>query len=193
MTRKELDKFLDFLDKHSCWIFTIRTAGDYFREDPNTLRHSLARHVHNEAIIRLARGLYANLRTEVKPLYAREDMVRFLRPGHISYLSLESRLSELSVISQVPSRLTVMTTGRSQTYKTPIGTIELTHTNRTVSEYSDFIKYDRKRNILITSPKIALEDLKNVKRNIGLVDLEEYDLAQQEWEEEQNAIVGGSG
>jgi hypothetical protein len=167
MTRKELDKFLNFLDIHNCWIFTIQTAEVYFQEDPNTLRHSLTRHVRNEAITRLTRGLYANLHSRAKPLYALEDMVRYLRPRHISYLSLESRLSELGLISQVPTRLTVMTTGRSQIYNTPLGTIELTHTNREISEYSNFIKYDRKRNILVASPKIALDDLGNAKRNMG--------------------------
>lgn len=192
MIRKELDIFLKFLDIHDCWIFTIQTAEVYFQEAPNTLRHSLARHVQNEAITRLARGLYADLRSKAMPLYALEDMVRFLRPGHISYLSQESRLSELSVISQVPTRLTVMTTGRSQIYNTPIGTIELTHTNRDLSEYSDFLKYDRKRNILIASPKIALEDLGNSKRNMGLVDFDEYEISQEEWED-QSVIFGESG
>jgi len=181
MTRKELDQFLNFLDLHDCWIFTIQTAEVYFQETPNTLRHSLSRHVQSKAITRLARGLYANLHSKTKPLYALEDMIRFLRPSHISYLSLESRLSELGVISQVPTRLTMMTAGRSQIYNTPLGTIEFTHTKREVSEYSGFIKYDRKRNILIASPKIALEDLGNSKRNLGLVDSHEYDLAQKEW------------
>jgi hypothetical protein len=174
MTRKELDKFLNFLDIHDYWIFTIQTAQVYFQEAPNTLRHSLARHVLNEAITRLARGLYANIHSRAKPLYALEDMVRYLRPRHFSYLSLESRLSELGVISQVPTRLTAMTTGRSQTYNTPLGTIEFTHTNKEVSENSDFIKYDRKRNIIVASPKTALDDLRNAKRNVGLVDFHEY-------------------
>ena len=182
MTRKELDKFLNFLDVNDCWIFTIQTAEIYFEENPNTLRHSLARQVRNEAITRLARGLYADLRSKAMPLYALEDMVRFLRPGHVSYLSQESRLSELSVISQVPNRLTVMTTGRSQIYNTPIGTIELTHTDRDLSEYSTFLEYSRNRNILIASPKIALDDLRNAKRNMGLVDFDEYEIAQEEWE-----------
>jgi predicted transcriptional regulator of viral defense system len=187
MTRKELDKFLDFLDKHDCWIFTIQTAEICFQEDPNTLRHSLARHVRNEAIIRLARGLYANLRSKAMPLYALEDMVRYLRPLNTSYLSQESRLSELSVISQVPTRLTVMTTGRSQIFNTPIGTIELTHTNRKLSNCQDFLKYDRHRNIFVASPKTALDDLRNAKRNMGLVDFDEYEIAQEEWESQENS------
>jgi hypothetical protein len=182
MTRKELDKFLNFLDINDCWIFTIQTAKVYFQEDPNTLRHSLARHVRNKAITRLARGLYADLRSKAMPVYALEDMVRYLRPLNLSYLSQEYRLSELSVISQFPNRLTVMTTGRSQLYNTPIGTIEITHTNRAVSANSPFLEYDRRRNILIASPKTALEDLRNAKRNMGLVDFEEYEIAQEEWE-----------
>lgn len=182
MTRKELDQFLDFLDINDQWIFSIRTAEVYFQEIPNTLRHSLARHTMNGAIIRLARGLYANLRSRVKPLYALEGVVLFLRSGCVSYLSLESRLSELGVISQVPTRLTIKTTGRSQLYETPIGTIEFTHTNRKVSEYLDAFKYDQERKIFICSPKVALEDLRNSKRNMGLVDFDEYYLAQEEWE-----------
>jgi hypothetical protein len=181
MTRKELDKFLKFLDKHNCWIFTIQTAELCFQEDPNTLRHGLSRHVKSGAITRLARGFYADLRSKAMPLYALEDMVKYLRPNEISYLSQESRLSELGIISQVPNRISVMTTGSSQVYHTPIGTIEITHTNRKLSYSSDCIKFDHHRKIFVASPKTALEDLRNAKRNMGLVDFEEYEIAQEEW------------
>jgi hypothetical protein len=182
MTRKELDKFLKFLEEHDCWMFTMRTAEVYFPETTNTLRHSLSRHVRNKAITRLARGLYADRRSKAMPVYALMDMVRYLRPNEFSYLSQEYRLSELGVISQVPNRITVMTTGRSQLFNTPIGTIELTHTNRKLNNDPDFLEYDRHRKILVASPKTALEDLRNAKRNMGLVDFEEYEIAQEEWE-----------
>jgi len=47
-------------------------------------------------------------------------------------------LSEYGVISQIPlDRLTVMTTGRKGIYKTIYGTIEFTHTKRSVENILD--------------------------------------------------------
>lgn len=54
-----------------------------------------------------------------------------MRFGEHNYVSLESALSEYGLIAQIPiDRLTIMTTGRSSTYKTSFGIIEYTHTKR---------------------------------------------------------------
>lgn len=183
MNRLQLARFLRFLDLHDQWIFTTQMAGVYFKESDNTLRHGLARHVHSGALMRLAKGVYANPDARSRPIgYVLEDMIKHLRPDEFSYVSLESRLSEFGVISQVPARLTVITTGRSQLFQTPMGTIEFTHTTRSVEILHPRTKYSLERRTFLASPVLAYEDLRHVGRNLGLVDLEELDEAQANWE-----------
>ncbi len=192
MNRRELDNFLRYLDKNGHWIFTIQMAGVYFKESENTLRHSLARHVHNEVIIRLAKGVYANFYARSRPVgYVLEDMVKHLRPNHFSYVSLESRLSEEGVISQVPSRLTVMTTGKSRLFETALGAIEFTHTTRNADMLYSRTRYDAQRRIFLASPTLAYEDLKNAGRNLELVDLDELEEAQTYWEKTNGSAQPG--
>ncbi len=97
---------------------------------------SLQRMVEDQLLIKAARGIYvyapALMRNGGRVI---ESVVRALRPGQLSYFSLESMLSGYGIISQVPvSYLTVMTTGASCLHKTPFGTIEFTHTKRSIPE-----------------------------------------------------------
>jgi hypothetical protein len=87
------------------------------------------------------------------------------------YVSLESRLSELGLISQIPGVLTLMTSGRSQRYETLYGAIEFTHTQRDVPSLceADEIVYDNDRAIHVATADCALRDLKRVGRNLNLV------------------------
>ncbi len=47
-----------------------------------------------------------------------------IRPAERFYLSLETLLFEVCYISQMPNRLTFMTTGRSQIFNTPYGILK---------------------------------------------------------------------
>ncbi len=93
----------------------------------------------------------------------------FLRPWDFSYLSLESALSEAGWISQIPSRLTLMTTGRSQIFNTPYGTIEFVHTMQAENKLRNEIRFDPQRELAVATPTRALRDLKRVGRNLDLV------------------------
>ena len=88
--------------------------------------------VKDGALIRLCRGLYAYelaLRVFKGPVL--EEAVVRLRPRCFSYVSLEPTLSYSGVISQQTlGALTVMSTGRSQTFRPPCGAIDVTHTTR---------------------------------------------------------------
>lgn len=183
MNRHELDNFLLFLDNAKQWCFSFQTAQVYFDESSNTLRHSLTRHARSGVIVRVAKGLYANPRSTSKPDYALESFVKYLRSGLITYLSLESRLSETGVISQVSTVLTLVTEGRSQIYETPFGTIEFVHTMRKLDINDSNLMFDTERQIYIASPNLALSDLKRCKRNLNLVDTTDLTELQTEWEQ----------
>ena len=99
-----------------------------------------------------------------------------LRPGKLSYVSLESMLSEHGVISQIPlSRLTVMTTGAGGVHKTPFGTIEFTHTKRSVPDILERTVFIKGRPLRIAKKRAAVTDLLRVGRNTDMIDYEELD------------------
>lgn len=79
-------------------------------------------------------------------------------------------LAEYGVISQIPlDRLSIMTTGREGVYKTAYGTIEFTHTKRSISDIIDNIRTIEKRPLRIATQGAALRDLKRVGRNLHLL------------------------
>lgn len=65
-----------------------------------------------------------------------------------------------------------MITGREGIYKTPFGTIEYTHTKRSITDIIEGTIQVKNRPLRIASKKIAWRDLKRVGRNTNLVVLE---------------------
>ena len=76
------------------------------------------------------------------PADIRRGLLRFLRPREINYISLESKLSEAGVISQITTALTCMTTGSPGRFDTPWGAVEFTHTDRKIEIGTDVILTD---------------------------------------------------
>ncbi|RJT27616.1 hypothetical protein D6029_01455 [Buttiauxella izardii] len=136
------------------------------------MKASIKRLVGSGILTRAAYGVYVYNRA-TQDSYILEHIVKTLRRGEYSYVSLESALSQYGVISQIPiDRLTAMTTGRSGEYKTPWGVIELTHTARSVSdilagtiETTSPIRFAKK--------ETAVRDLLRVGRNTHLIDYAE--------------------
>jgi hypothetical protein len=123
-----------------------------------------------EVLTRAARGVYVNPNARSLPPDVRRGLIRYLRPRELSYVSLETKLSEVGAISQIATVLTCMTTGSPGRFDTPWGTIEFTHTNRAV-------KFGRDVNAaedwaIEASMKRAAIDLRSVGRNTGLIDEE---------------------
>jgi len=164
-------------DKKGRYVFTKHDLHSLFSQDnPKTLTESINRLVKNNILKRACRGVYINPHATSSDSYTVEHIAKALRRGQYNYVSLESILSEYGVISQIPmDRLTVMTTGREGTYKTPFGTIEYTHTKRPVSDILKNITQIKGRPLRIASKEIAWRDLKRVGRNTNMVNLEELD------------------
>lgn len=182
MTIKKLLSFLDWLDSHHNWLFTIPQAAIYFDESHATLRQSLVRHARSGIITHLCRGVYANLRSRNKPVYSREATVPYLRPGNLTYVSLETVLSDWGIISQIPYVLTCMTNGRRGVFEMRIGTVEFTHfSRRSVDFLRTDLHWDKERRIWYASPALAWHDLKKANRNTGLVDKEALEEAMREY------------
>jgi hypothetical protein len=119
---------------------------------------------------RVAKGLYVNPSATSKNRWLAEEIAKALRPGCISYVSLESILSEYGAISQIPiNTMTVMTTGRSGVHKTPYGTIEFTHTKRAPAEILMRTLAPKGRPLRIATRSAAVRDLMRVGRNVNMI------------------------
>jgi hypothetical protein len=160
---------LKHLGGHGRWAVADHTLRLFFKdEDRNTFNTAISRHVRSGILSRVSPGLYLNPYAD-RPTYALEHLSSLLRPYDIFYLSLESVLHDSGYISQIPSRLTFMTTGSSYTYNTPIGTIEFIHTRRPVDAWLPQTIRDEDRGLRVATPALALEDLRRVGRSQDLI------------------------
>lgn len=169
MKRAALQQTLRDLGRRGRWCISEATLRTFLPESANTFRIAMSRHVRERAVDRVAPGLYLNPYAQ-SPAWALERLATHLRPHDAMYVSLESALHEHGWISQVPSRLTIMTSGRSYTYETPLGTIEFVHTATKPARWRARTSFMADRRIHVASPELALEDLRRLRRNLDLVD-----------------------
>jgi len=166
-----LNRLLQAQDRQGRWLFSAaqlrRLAGDR----PKAFEAAVHRHCESGLLQRVAHGLYANPHARSAPPHRLEAVARQLRPMDYTYVSLESRLSELGLISQIPGVLTVMTSGRSRVCETAYGTIEFTHSARDVPSLiaSGQVVFDAERGIHVATAIRARGDLRRVGRNVDLL------------------------
>ncbi|WP_251159380.1 hypothetical protein [Caniella muris] len=164
-------------DRRGAYIWHLDGLGGLFGEEGDRLRGTVERLVAEGALGRVADGLYYNRLSRSVGLDTLYDFARALRPDGLSYESFESAASQWGIISQVPWRLTFATQGSGGEYRTPLGTVEFTHTGRdddeilrNTSEWPD----GRGR---IASYALTLDDLLRHHRSVDLIDWEEVDGA----------------
>lgn len=163
-----LHQTLRDLGRRGQWCLSESTLRTFLPESANTFRSAMTRHVRDRLIERVAPGLYLNPYVP-PPAWALERLASRLRPQDALYVSLESALHEHGRISQVPSRLTLMTGGRSYLYDTPLGVIEFVHTEVPSTRWRSRTAFVPERRIHVASADLALEDLRKVGRNLDLV------------------------
>jgi hypothetical protein len=171
MRRRVLMEKLREVDRRGVWAFTPATfAALLGNPPPNYLKLMMKRLADQGVLIRAARGVYVNPHARSMPNDARAGLIRFLRPREVSYVSLESKLSEAGAISQVPTVLSCMTTGSPGRFDTPWGAIEFTHTDRDIALGTDV--HTRDDGLLEATVERSARDLRRVGRNVGLIDPE---------------------
>ena len=143
----------------------------FLKGNEETFNSALRAFVAEGTLWRISKGVYCYAHLgSISSEKVVGQAIAALRPNHLTYLSLESSLSAYGIISQIPFRLTFITTGRSGEVKSELGTFEFTHTDRDPTELLKGIytggEYYR------AMPHTALRDLRRVGRNCHLVDLE---------------------
>lgn len=162
------------LERQGVWLLDMNKLRTVFPDEPDaTLRSSIRRLIGSGLMEQVAHGFYARKTGVPRGADALGTLVNHLRPSDLTYLSLESRLSELGVISQIPSVMTFMTTGRSGRLNTALGTLEFVHTKKPVASIRRDIDFDPHRGLYLAGPELAYRDLRSTRRNLDLVDLDE--------------------
>ena len=172
MNRNHLIQVLADWDRWERCVYTLGDLARLFPEDaPATLQAGVDRQVRAGVLKRACRGVYVYPLGRSVDEYVIERIAAALRRNEYSYVSLESALSEYSIISQVPFVLTVMTTGREGKVDTRYGTIRFTHTERSGdSILSSTVEIGRP--LRLAKPLAAVRDLRRVGRNTQLIDEE---------------------
>ena len=153
-------------------LFSYNQARVLFSdESEKTMYTALCRHAKSGIIERVCKGVWLNPISRFAQSDTRlEELALLLRPDHYNYVSMETVLSQASVISQqMFGYLTVMTTGSSKLIKATFGTLEFTHTKRSLLEVSRHTIPEGHR-LPWASVDIAYRDLKRVGRNLDMVD-----------------------
>lgn len=172
MNRNHLIRVLTDWDRRERCVYTLGDLARLFPEDaPATLQAGVDRQVRAGVLKRACRGVYVYPLGRSVDEYVIERIAATLRRSEYTYVSLESALSEYSIISQVPFVLTVMTTGREGEVDTRYGTIQFTHTERSAdSILSSTVEIGRP--LRLAKPLAAVRDLRRVGRNTQLIDEE---------------------
>lgn len=161
------------LDKRGIFVFTLNDFAKMFPDESGkTLLKSTDRLVAAKILERATKGVYVFAYSRNKNRYLIEVIASVLRRGHLTYISLESALSEYGAISQIPMGVTTfMTTGSAGRFETCYGPIiEFSKTRRDeLTLMRETLPY-RDAPMRIATVRRALGDLKRVGRNIDMVD-----------------------
>lgn len=131
----------------------------------------LADRVKKGQLRRVVKGLYESVLTPPEPETAIYKIIKKLRSGVLNYISLESQLSHTGDISQViMDRVTVVTKGRSGTFATPYGVIELTHTKKPIAQIAPNLYFDPDVKMYRATTEQAIADLKHCQRNLHMLE-----------------------
>jgi predicted transcriptional regulator of viral defense system len=153
------------------------TAGDFSPLFPGlsdaALGMLLSRAVEQGVFLRVCKGVYVYSRAVYQKGLVLYHAAARLREASLSWLSLESVLSEAGLISQIPlGWITLMTRGRSGKINCgPWGTIEFIHTQRKSEAVMGELSFDGRYGLWRASVKLALRDMRLTRRPMDLVDL----------------------
>jgi len=127
-----------------------------------------------EGLVRICRGIYVAPDCALRGSELLGHVAARLRAGQFNYLSLETILSDAGVISQIPvNRIMLMSSGRSSViYCGDYGSIEFVHTRKKAGELAAELSYDARFQLWRASISLALRDMKDTRRDTGLMDQE---------------------
>lgn len=156
-------------------LFTLADLALLIDEEPSdAFTKFISRFTKTGSLERVARGIYINPLCPPNTPGVLEKIASLLHWQYFFYASLESELSNHGLISQITIQyLSLMTKGRSGRHATKYGTVEFTHTKRSVESLKNSVYFDLKTGIFRATKQQAIIDLKRVGRNVDMLVEEE--------------------
>jgi len=164
---------LDKIAKYQRYLFTFNDLRSLLPlVSEASFKTLLSRAVKAGYLERVCRGLY------IYPAAQPHDgLILFhaavrLRADDFNYISLETVLSDIGAISQIPiNRIFIMSSGRSNTIECGNwGTIEFIHINRKPSDLQNDLIYDARCGLWRASVTLALKDMRVTRHSLDLID-----------------------
>jgi len=137
----------------------------------------LSRAASSGLLTHVCRGVYLYKRAMPYDGLLLFRIASLLRRGQFNYISLETALSNIGLISQIPINcITIMSSGRSSRIVcAPFGSIEFVKTNKRPASLAKDLIYDEACGMWRANAKLALRDAKRTGRSIDLIDWENVD------------------
>lgn len=144
------------------------------RLSDNAFKALMSRAVSAQILTRVCRGIFL-----YEPSMSHDGLLLFhvaalLRADSLNYISLETVLSDVGVISQIPiNTITIMSSGRSHVVRcNTFARIEFVHTSRKPTDLVDTLYYDQRCGLWRATVAHAIQDMKLTRRNCDLIDWE---------------------
>ena len=171
---KRLSKTLADLAGPEHYLFTLSDLRAALPDlSSSAFRVLLSRAGRSGLLRRVCRGVYLyDQVTSYPPGEVLFHTAARLRANCFSYISLETALSDAGVISQIPiNTITVMSSGRGGIIRCGNwGTIEYVHTRKRPEMLQYHLHYDRRCHSWRASVRQALEDMRDARRDLNLID-----------------------
>jgi len=172
---KKLTRILEQLADEERYLFTLDDLHCALPELKRGALKALVSRAEKDGILRrVCRGLYLYPKVAYPQGLLLYHAAARLRAAEFNYISLESALSDVGVISQIQINwITLMSSGRSTTVSCgTFGTIEFIHTKRRPEAIAAELTYDQRCRLWRASIPLALKDMNSTKRNRDLIDTE---------------------
>ncbi len=170
---KRLSNILADLAGPEHYLFTLSDLQAALPElSAAAFRVLLSRAGRSGLLRRVCRGVYLYDRVEYPAGELLFHTAARLRANCFSYISLETALSDAGVISQIPiNMITMMSSGRGGIIRCGNwGTIEFVHTRKRPEMLQNHLHYDRRCHNWRASVRQAIEDMRDARRSLDLVD-----------------------
>lgn len=170
---KILAKGLEKLSLQKRYLFTLDDLRGLLPElSIGAFKTLLSRAVRDDYLERVCRGLYLYSKFQPKDGLLLFHAAARLRADDFNYISLETVLSDVGAISQVPiNRVFIMSSGRTNTIHCGRwGSIEFIHTRRTPDDVKGNLIYDARCGLWRANAQLAIRDMKATHRSLDLID-----------------------
>ena len=170
---KYLNNWLEQNANNEHYLFALQNLRALYPNLSNgSFKTLISRAVHANILQRICRGLYLYKKTMPINGLLLFHAVSILRANEFNYISLETILSEVGIISQIPINwISIMSSGRSNIISCgEFGTIEFIHTQQKPIDVMKQLSYDAKAKLWRADIALALRDMKVTHRNNDLID-----------------------